>query len=147
MSVSEKIQADLKTAMREQDAIARDALRMALAALKNRRIELGKDLSEQEILAVLSKQVKTRQESYEQYEKAGRQDLADKEGTEIEVLRRYLPAELSEGEIREIVEEKIAELGISSKKELGQLMKAVLSEHKGRVNGKLVQRFASELLG
>jgi len=146
VSLLEEIQKDLKEAMRGGDTVARDALRMALAAFKNRRIEKGSDLSEEEAMAVVAKEVKTRQESLETYEKAGREDLASKERGEIDVLRRYLPEELSDERTREIVQEKIETLGIRSKKDLGQLMKAVLEEYKGRVNGKLVQRFASELL-
>ena len=141
------LQADLKKAMLASDAVARDAIRMAIAALKNRRIELGKDLGPEESLAVIAKQVKTRQESVEQYEKAGRKDLADREQAEIDVLRRYLPEELSEERTKEIVTEAIGRLGLTSKKDLGVLMKSVLAEHRGRIDGKLVQRLAGELLG
>ena len=146
MTLFEEIQANLKDAMRSGDSVTRDTLRMVIAAIKNQRIENGKELNEEETLAVLSKQVKTRQESLEQYEKAGREDLASKERAEMEVLRGYLPDELSEERTKEIVQAKISELGIQSKKDLGQLMKAVLGEYKGRVNGKLVQKLASELI-
>ena len=146
MTLFETLQADLKDAMRAGDTVARDALRMCIAALKNQRIENGKDLSEDEALVVVAKQVKTRQESLEQYEKAEREDLAAKERGEIGVLRRYLPEELSEERTREVVQEKIAELGLESRKDLGQVMKAVLGGYKGRVNGKFVQQYAAELL-
>lgn len=146
MSVFEEIREDLKDAMRGGDTVARDALRMVLAALKNRRIETGEDLSGEEALRVISQQVKSRQDSLEQYERAAREDLAAKERGEIEVLQRYLPEELSDERTREIVQENIAELGIESKRDLGRLMKAVLAEYKGRVSGKLVQQYANEIL-
>lgn len=145
-SLLETLQTDLKQAMRAGDADTRDAIRMVLAALKNRRIELGADLDEGESLAVLTKQVKSREDSAGQYDAAGRPELAAKERAEIEVIRRYLPEQLSEEAVRELVERTIARLGATSKKDLGQVMKAVLADHKGRIDGKLVQRFASELL-
>jgi uncharacterized protein YqeY len=146
VSVFEEIREDLKEAMRGGDTVARDALRMVLAALQNRRIETGEDLSTEDALRVISQQVKTRQDSLEQYERAGREDLAAKERGEIDVLRRYLPEELSDERTREIVQENIAELGIESKRDLGRLMKTVLAEYKGRVSGKLVQQYANEIL-
>jgi len=146
VSVFEEIREDLKEAMRGGDTVARDALRMVLAALQNRRIETGEDLPTEEALRVISQQVKTRQDSLEQYERAGREDLAAKERGEIDVLRRYLPEELSDERTREIVQENIAELGIESKRDLGRLMKTVLAEYKGRVSGKLVQQYANEIL-
>lgn len=146
MTILETLQGDLKTAMRERDELARETLRMVIAALKNRRIEVGRDLEESEELAVLTKQVKSRQDSVEQYDQAGRTELADRERAEIEVVRRYLPAELSEEEVRAIVQQAIERLGVDSKAGLGQVMKAVMADHRGRVDGKLVQRLAGELL-
>jgi len=146
VSLFDEIQADLKDAMRGGDTITRDALRMVLAALKNSRIETGSELSEEEVLSIVSKQVKSRHESLEQFEMANREDLAAKERDEIGVLKRYLPEELSDERTKEIVQEKITALGIESKKDIGQVMKAVLGEYKGRVSGKLVQQFANELL-
>lgn len=146
-SLLDTLQADLKQAMRAGDADTRDAIRMVLAALKNRRIELGADLEEAESLAVLTKQVKSREDSAQQYDAAGRPELAAKERAEIEVIRRYLPEQLSEERVAELVDEAIAATGASSKKDLGQVMKRILAEHKGRVDGKLVQRLAGERLG
>ena len=89
---------------------------------------------------------KTRQESIEQFSKAGRADLVAKETDELAIVRRYLPRLLSEDETRSVVQRLIAELSISSKKDVGVLMKAVMAKHKGEVDGKLVQKLASELL-
>ena len=146
MSLLDTLHGDLKVAMRDRDEIGRETLRMVIAAMKNRKIELGRDLEESEELAVLTKQVKSRQDSAEQYDAAGRAELAERERAEIAVIQSYLPQALGEDEVREIVRGTIEALGLSSKQELGQVMKAVLGEHRGRVDGKLVQRIAAELL-
>lgn len=147
MTLEARISADLKEAMRAGDAVTRDTLRMVLAGLKNRRIELGRDLEEADVLGVLRKAVKTRADSAEQYQRAGRADLMERERAEIEVVRRYLPAELSEEDVRAVVERTIAEVGASSRADLGKVMKAVMAAHKGSVDGKLVQRLAADMLG
>ncbi len=146
MGVRETLDADLKTAMRGGDTLSRDTLRMVLAGVKNKRIEVGEDLSEEQVLAVLASAVKSRKDSAAQFDEAGRPELAVKERAEIDVIERYLPQQLSEAETRTLVEGLVGELGITAKRELGKLMKAVMAEHKGRVDGKLVQRFAGELL-
>ena len=132
--------------MRAGDALRRDTLRMVLANVKNKAIEVGKDLGDDEVLAVLASAVKSRKDSEEQYRKAGRDELAEQEAAEIAVIQGYLPKMLGEDETREIVRSLIGDLGIESKKDMGQLMKAVMKDHKGVVDGKLVQRFASEIL-
>ncbi|TDJ77135.1 MAG: GatB/YqeY domain-containing protein [Planctomycetota bacterium] len=146
MGVRETLDADLKTAMRGGDTLSRDTLRMVLAGVKNKRIEVGEDLSEEQVLAVLASAVKSRKDSAAQFDEAGRPELAVKERAEIDVIERYLPQQLSEAETRTLVEGLVGELGITTKRELGKLMKAVMAEHRGRVDGKLVQRFAGELL-
>ena len=146
MPLNAKLQEDLKVAMKSGDAIARQSIRMAIASLKNKRIELGREPDEGEELAVLQKEVKKRQDSAAQYAAANRPELAEIETAEIAVLQRYLPAALTEDDVRTIVRETIAELGVGSKKDIGQVMKAILSAHRGRVDGRLVQRFAGELL-
>lgn len=145
-ALKERIESDIKAAMLARDEIRRDTLRMVLSSIKNKRIELGKDLDDAAVLGVLSTAVKSRRDSAEQYEKAGRQELADKELAEIHVIEGYLPKQLGEDETRTIVEGLVQSLGIESKKDIGRLMKAVMAEHKGQVDGKLVQRLAGELL-
>jgi uncharacterized protein YqeY len=147
VSLSDRLQADLKEAMRARDALARETLRMCLAAFKNASIELQRDLDEGEELQVLTKAVKTRQDSAEQYDQAGRDDLAAKERAEIEIIQRYLPQQLDEAGVRAAVEAAIASTGASGKQGLGLVMKAVMAEHRGTVDGKLVSRIAGELLG
>lgn len=146
MTLLAKLQADMKTAMKSGDTLTRDTLRLAITDLNKKSLDLARDLTPEEELAVLQKGVKTREESIAQYDGAGRKDLADKERAETGVLQRYLPKMLAEPETRAIVQGAIAKLGLTSKKDLGQVMKAVLAEHKGQVDGKLVQRLAGELL-
>ena len=146
MTIKQRIEADLKDAMRSGDQLARDTLRMVLSAMKYQRIEAQAELDEKSEIAVLQSCVKSRKDSVEQYEKAGREDLASKERAEIQIVQRYLPQQLSEAETRSLVQRLIGELGITAKKDLGKLMKAVMAEHKDQVDGKLVQRFAGELL-
>ena len=146
MKLLEQLQADVQRAMRERDELARDALRMVVSAVKARQIDADGPLSEEDVLDVVRSAVKTRSESAEQFEAAGRAELAAKERREIEVLARYLPRQLSEDETRALVQRLIAETGATSKRDLGKVMKAVMAAHKAEVDGKLVQRLASELL-
>lgn len=146
MTLLEQLSEDVKDAMRAGENLRRDTLRMVLAAMKNRRIEVGEDLDDDQQLTVLLSAVKSRTDSVTQYEANGRQDLADQERAEIEVIQGYLPQQLGEEETAEIVRAKIAELGLTSKKEMGQLMKAIMADHKGMVDGKRVQQVAAQEL-
>ena len=146
MTLLEQLSEDVKDAMRAGENLRRDTLRMVLAAMKNRRIEVGEDLDDDQQLAVLLSAVKSRTDSVTQYEANGRQDLADQERAEIEVIQGYLPQQLGEEETAEVVRAKIAELGLTSKKEMGQLMKAIMADHKGTVDGKRVQQVAAQEL-
>jgi len=146
VSLAERIQTDLVQAMRDGDALRRDTLRMVLSSLKNRRIEAGEELDETQVQAVLSGAVKSRKDSAEQFDQAQRPELAEKERSEIALIEIYLPAQLSEDETRALVVAKVAELELTTKSQLGQLMKAVMAEHRGEVDGKTVQRLAAELL-
>ncbi len=147
MSLLERLDADLKTAMRGKLVLERDTLRMILAGVKNLRIELGHEPTEDDVLGVLKRGVKTRKDSLEQYRKAGREDLAAQEEAELAVLATYLPKALGEDETRALVSTLIAELELTSKRDMGTLMKAVMAKHGAAVDGKLVSRFAGELLG
>jgi uncharacterized protein len=147
MSVQAQIETDLKQAMRDRNEVARDTLRMVLNDLKKKQAELSKDdLTPDEEQAVLLRAVKTRQESIEQYDKAGRADLAAKERAEVAVVEAYLPRKMSEAQTRAVVGALIAELGLTSKKDVGLLMKPLMARYKAQVDGKLVQKIAGELL-
>lgn len=142
----EKLQNDLKAAMREREDRVRDTLRMAISEAKNRRIELLRELEDADVEGVLRKAVKMRQESATQYDAAGRADLAERERAEGEILERYLPKTMGEEEARAIVKAVIGRTGAGTKKDLGMVMKTVLAENPGRIDGKLAQRIAGELL-
>jgi uncharacterized protein YqeY len=135
----EKIDADLKKAMLARDEVTRDTLRMIKSELLT--------LDNPDELAVLSRAVKSRRDSIKSYVEGGRQDLADKEQAEIEVIERYLPKQLSEDEAREAISAIIEELGLSSKKELGKVMKEIKARYPGQVDGKLASSIAAQLLG
>ncbi len=146
MTLAQRIQTDLLQAMRDRDVLARDTLRMVISNLRNRRIETGAELDEAEVQAVLASAVKSRKDSAEQFDRAQRPELAEKELAEIAVIEIYLPSQLSDDETAELVAAKVAELELTTKSQLGQLMKAVMAEHRGEVDGKTVQRLAAELL-
>ena len=147
MSLQQRLNDDLRAAMRAGETLTRDTLRMTLAAAKNRRIEKGEDLSEPELLAIIEKEVKKRLDAAGQFAQAGRSDLADKENAEAEILKGYLPEKLSEDDTRALVQKLIGELGLESKKDMGKLMKALAADYKGKVDMKLVQGLVGELLG
>ena len=146
MELRERLETDLKQAMRDRNEVARDTLRMLLAEIKNREIASGQDLTGDEAIAVLQKAVKTRQESIEQFDKAGRADLVARERAETAVVQAYLPRSMSEEEVRGAVQAVLAETGVTAKKDMGVAMKAVMAKHKGRIDGKLAQKILGELL-
>jgi uncharacterized protein YqeY len=136
-----RISDDIKTAMRAKDSTALNALRALKSAMTNAAIEkggLGTVLDEPEILAVIRKQIKQRQDSIEQFEKAGRAELAESEKAEIAILSAYLPAALSEEQIAGIVEQAVAETGAASKADMGKAMKRAQELSEGRADGKLL---------
>jgi len=133
----EKIAADLKTAMKAGERAKVDALRLINAALKDKDIEArgaGKTLSGDDELALLQKMIKSRQESLEIYEKAGREDLAGKERGEIGVISAYLPQQLSEVEVAEAVKAAIAETGAASIKDMGKVVASLKAKYTGRMD-------------
>lgn len=138
MSLNDQLQAALKDAMREHDELRRDTLRMAISAAYNAEKAAKRPLTDDEVIGVVSREVKTRRESIEAYEAAGRPDLAAKERAEAEVLVGFLPAQLSEDEIRAFVVDAIAQTGASSPKDMGRVMGIVAPKTKGRADGKVV---------
>lgn len=146
MSVPQRIMDDLKQAMRDKDEVARDALRMLKTELGRREVALGRDLDEADVLDVLQKAVKGREDSIQQYEQGGRIDLVEKEKREIDIIRRYMPEPMTETQAREAVREIAEELGATSKKDMGRVMKAVMERYRGRIDGKLASRVAGDVL-
>ncbi len=138
-NTADQISEDIKTAMRAKDSIALNSLRALKSALTNAAIEkdgLGTLLDEPEILAVVRKQIKQRQDSIEQFEKANRQELAETAKAEIAILSKYLPAALSEAQISEFVAQAIKETGAASKADIGKVMKRTQELCEGRADGK-----------
>ena len=139
MSVQKRVDEDLKDAMRAKDAARLSVLRLLKAALKNATIEkVGADgeLNDADAIAVIRKQVKQRQDSIESFEKGGRAELADKEKQELAILNTYLPQGMSPDELTKVVRETIAELGATSKAQMGAVMKALQAKVSGRADGK-----------
>ena len=135
--MKDRISGDLKAAMKSGDTLATETLRMLLAGIKNDEVAKRRALTEEETAAVLNRAVKTRQDAAALYEKGGRKELADKELREIEIVRRYLPRPLAVEEIARAAEEIIRELGVTSKKDAGRVMKELMARHPGRVDGRL----------
>jgi uncharacterized protein YqeY len=139
MSLKDKIIGDLTTAMKAKDANRLSVLRMVKANIMNRQIEKGADLTDEEITKALQFLVKQRKDSIDQYEKAGRTELAEKEQTELIVLEEYLPQAASKEEIEQAVTDAISETGASSIKEMGAVMKAAQAKLAGKAaDGRLV---------
>jgi uncharacterized protein YqeY len=133
----EKITADLKTAMKAGDRARVDALRLINAGLKDKDIEArsaGKTLSEDDVLALLQKMIKSRQESLDIYEKNNRPELADKERFEIAVISSYLPSQMSEAEVADAIRAAVAELGATSIKDMGKVVAALKAKYAGRMD-------------
>lgn len=148
MGLKERIVSDMTTAMKERDAARTSVLRMVKAFVMNREIEKGGPLDDEEMTKTLQSLVKQRRDSIEQYEKAGRQDLADKERAEIEVIEAYLPQAASPEEIEQSVVAAIEETGATSMREMGQVMKAVQARLQGRnADNRLVSEIVKAKLG
>ena len=148
MGLKQQIIADLTASMKAQDAPRTSTLRMAKAAVMNREIEKGGELDDEEMMKLLRSLVKQRRDSVEQYEKGGRQDLADKEKTEIDVIEAYLPQAASRAEIEAAVAAAIAETGASSIKEMGKVMKAAQATLAGKnADGRTVSEIVKAKLG
>jgi uncharacterized protein YqeY len=139
MTLKDRIVADMIAAMKAKDAARTSTLRMLKAAITNREKDGGADVTDEDVLKLLRSQVKQRRDSVEQYQKGGRQDLADKEQAEIVIIEAYLPQAASQEEIDQAVAKAIAETGASSMKEMGAVMKATMAQLAGKnADGKMV---------
>jgi uncharacterized protein len=144
--LTEQIRADLTESMKARTAERTSTLRMLQAAVKNEQISAGHELSDEEAMAVIRKGIKQRQDSVEQYTKGNRPELAAKEQAEIEILKSYMPPELSEAELESGLREIIASTGAQSKKDMGKVMKEATARYKGRADGKKIQEIVGRLL-
>jgi uncharacterized protein len=148
MALNDQVSADIAAAMKARDASRLSALRMLKAAVMNKSVEKGRDLDDAEILQVVASLVKQRRDSIEQFAKAGRTDLVEKETGEIAVLQTYLPPSATPEEINAAVAEAITETGATSAKDLGKVMKAVMPKLAGKnADGKAVNEAVRRTLG
>ncbi|WP_304473517.1 GatB/YqeY domain-containing protein [uncultured Desulfovibrio sp.] len=139
MSLSEQIEKDYIQAYKAKDAVRLTVLRLLKTAVKNRLVDLrrpGGSLSDEEMLDVIIKEGKQRQDSIEQYRAANRADLADKEAAELKILQEYLPRALSPEELTALIETTVTELQAASPRDMGRVISAIMASHKGRVDGK-----------
>ena len=148
MSMNDQVGADIAAAMKARDTSRLSALRMLKAAVMNKGVEKGRDLDDAEVLQVVASLVKQRRDSIEQFGKAGRTDLVEKETAELNILQAYLPAGATPEEINAAVAEAIAETGASSPKDMGKVMKAVMPKLAGKnADGKAVNEAVRRTLG
>ncbi|KAF1291937.1 GatB/YqeY domain-containing protein [Candidatus Enterococcus leclercqii] len=146
MTLLSTLNDDMKTAMRVKDKERLAVIRMLKASLQNEEIKVGHELNADEELTILSREMKQRRDSLTEFEKAGRDDLSEKVKVEIAIVEEYLPAQLTDEEIREIVKQAIAKTGATSAKEFGKVMSAVMPQVKGKADGNQVNAIVKELL-
>ena len=146
MTLQATIEQDVKTAMKNRDSERLGTIRMVLASLKNKRIDLRRDLTEAEEIELLSTEAKRRRESIEAFTKGGRQDLVDKEQAELVIIQTYLPQSLSEDEARALIAAAITESGAASKKDFGKVMRILAPRIKGRFDAAAARPIIESLL-
>ena len=147
--LKQQLQEELKQAMKNQEELQKSVLRMLLSAITYFEINkggAGYEATDEDVLVVIDKQVKQRKDSIEQFEKAGRQELADKEKEEMALLQKYLPEQMSEDDLRSIVKETIATMGSVTIADMGKVMGAVMPKVKGKADGNLVGKIVREAL-
>ena len=138
---------DIKTAMRSREKDKLSALRFLHAAIKNVEVNERREPTDDDVLDVIGRMVKQRQEAIEQFQKGGRDDLVAQESFQLDIYRAYQPAQLSEDEIAALVQQAIADTGAAGKKDMGNVMKAVMPQVKGQADGKLVSAIVGRMLG
>lgn len=146
MSLKERLMADLKEAMKSKDKLRKDVITMVRAAIKQKEVDERVELDDSDILDIISKQLKEKKASIEEFKKGNRDDLVKQTNDEIEILLKYLPEQLSDEELKEIIKKVIDENEITSMKDIGKLMKNVMPLIKGKADGKQVNVIAKELL-
>jgi uncharacterized protein YqeY len=147
MSLSDRLNEDMKQAMKSQDKFKLSVIRMVRSTIKNSEIDLKRPLDDNEVLDVLTREIKQRKDSLQEFTKAGRDDLADSLKVELVILAEYMPQQLSEEEVKAIVQQTIQQIGASSKADMGKVMTALMPQVKGRADGKLINQLVQQLLG
>ena len=147
MDTYEKLESQMKEAMKKKDSLKLSVLRMAIAAVRNTEIvKKVKKLDENDVLQVIQRMIKEHRESIDQFERGGRMDLVEKEKLELEVLQGYAPKEMSEEELTSILKAAVLESGFTSKADAGKVMKVVMEKVKGKADGKIVNKIVLSLL-
>ena len=146
MTLLERIESAMRDAMRARDERRTQTLRMAMAAAQNRRIELGRALTDEEVVDVLGKQLKQRRESIEVYRSAGREEQAGNEEAEAAILAEFLPEQLTAAEVEELARAAIAETGAAGSRDMGRVMGALAPQTRGRADGRMVSEVVRRLL-
>jgi uncharacterized protein YqeY len=146
MTLKERLNSDLKDAMRARDERRRETLRMVLAAIHNGEIEARSEFDDDRTLAVVTSEAKRRRESIEEFTKGGRQDLVDKEQAELEILAAYLPEQLTREQVVESARSVVQETGASGPKDIGKVMPVIMERLRGQADGRMVNEVVRELL-
>ncbi len=142
-----KLQQDLKIAMKEKDTFKRDTIRFLMSAIKQVEVDTRKELSDEDLVKIIQKSVKQREEAARQYKEGGREDLYEKEMKEAELLKTYLPKQLSDEELKAELVQIIEEVGATSMKDMGKVMGVATKKLAGKADGKRINQMVKELLG
>jgi uncharacterized protein len=146
MNLAESLNEDMKQAMRNGEKFKLSTIRLVRASIKNQEIELRRPLEDSEVIQVISRELKQRRDSLQDFQRAGRDDLVANVSAEIDIISQYLPEQLTEEEVKDIVKQTMQETGASSKADMGKLMGALMPKVKGRADGKLVNQIVQQLL-
>ncbi|RDY23970.1 GatB/YqeY domain-containing protein [Romboutsia maritimum] len=146
MSLKEKLQEDLKSSMKNKDTVRKSVVTLIRASIKQFEVDNRVELEEEGIIDIIAKQLKQRRDALVEFQKASREDLVKETEAEIQVLKEYLPQQLSEEELNEIVKDTISEVGATSMKDMGKIMSAIKPKTKGRADGKLINELIKKNL-
>ena len=146
MTLKDKLLADMKEALKSKDSLRLNTIRSVIAAVKNQEIDLRKELQDDEVLSIVTHEVKKRKEASALFEQGGRMDLVEKENKEHTILLAYLPEQASEEELRKRIQEVIAETGAEGMKDFGKIMKVLVPEFKGKADNGLIKNLAGGYL-
>ena len=146
-NMKEKLSSDLRNAQKSRDSLKTDTLRLLLSEIKNKEIDLRREIENEEIISILVTQIKKRKEAASIYEENGRKDVCEKELKESSFLESYLPEQVGEEELKKRIQEILADIGAQSPRDMGKVMKIVIPEFKGKADGAIIKDLVSELLG
>jgi len=147
MSLKERLKQDLLTAMKAKDSFKRDVIRFLNSSIKQIEVDERRELSDEEIIKIIQKSVKQREDAIRQFEEASRDELIEKEKKELEILSSYLPKQLSDEELESIVKEVINEVGAKSMADIGKVMGVAIKKTQGRADGKRINEIVKKVLG